>query len=178
MIEEELNNLIEQLNSVLYSRYGWVAQGIGLILTATLGLIWFRLYFITQRVPQSKIAKWREALGYEKPENLSLVDAKWSSVLEKMESEDETSWKMAIMEADSLMDRLIQEMGYTGETMGERMQKITPKQFPMLDDAWRVHKVRNFIAHDPSYKLTEESAKKTISIYEDIFRELNVLDND
>lgn len=177
-MQEELNNLIEQLNSVLYSDYGVIAQAIGFALTAVLGYVWFKMYFIDHKVPQSKIEEWREAFGYEKPEELSRIDAQWEAIQNKIKSNDESLWKMAIMEADSLMDQLIQEMGYSGDTMGERMQKITSKQFPMLDDAWRVHKVRNFIAHDPNYKLTEQNAKATIDIYENIFRELNVLDND
>lgn len=177
-MNEELNNLIEQLDSILYSDYGVIAQAIGFALTAVLGWIWFRMYFLEHKVPQSKIAEWRDAFGYEKPDVLSRVDKEWNAIVEKANTNDESLWKMAIMEADSVLDRMIQEMGYSGETMGERMQKIRPQEFPLLDDAWRVHKVRNFIAHDPNYKLDAGTAKRTIGIYEKIFRELNVLDND
>lgn len=174
---EGLQSLIHELNSVLYSTYGLLAQFIGLVLTIVLGYIWMRL-MANQRVISTKIDEWKDAFGYEKPAELSRVDRQWESIQAKLSSNDESQWKVAVLEADSVLDKLIQAMGYKGDTMGSRMQQIKRRDLPMLDDAWRAHKVRNFIAHDPNYKLSREAAEKTIGIYERIFRQLNVLDND
>ena len=101
--------------------------------------------------------------------------AKWASIKKDLESPDEARWRLAIINADSILDEVIKSIGYPGETMGERLKNIKPYQFPNLDDAWRAHKVRNFLAHDPTYKLSRLVAERTFEIYQNIFKEFEII---
>src|SRR3989338_4652453 len=71
----------------------------------------------------------------------------WVRVENYMRSENPSDWKIAILEADNILDEVVERMGYRGETLGERMKMIEPSDFLHLDEAWRAHKMRNEIAH-------------------------------
>lgn len=102
---------------------------------------------------------------------------RWERVEEHMRSQNPSDWKMAILDADNILDEIVERMGYRGETLGERMKMIEPSDFPYLDDAWRAHKTRNDIAHQGGADdvLTRSLAEGTINIYHRIFKELGYL---
>jgi hypothetical protein len=45
-------------------------------------------------------------------------------------------------------------MGFIGDTLGERLEKLTDATIPNLNQLSDAHKVRNSIVHDPDYKLS------------------------
>jgi hypothetical protein len=66
-------------------------------------------------------------------------------------------------------------MGYVGETMGERMEKINVAVLPNIEDVWAAHKIRNNIVHDPDFRLSLDETKRAISIYEKALTDLGAL---
>ncbi len=85
-------------------------------------------------------------------------------------------WKLAIIEADIILDDVLKEKGYTGNSLGERLKSISPQQLSTLNDAWEAHKVRNRIAHDGSdFIVTKRIAQETILKYQRVFIELGVV---
>lgn len=137
-------------------------------------LFGFLIFLIKEtRIVADQIAEWREAFATTPVPKGKLVQ-QWERIQRLMGEQDEEKWKMAIIQADNILDEIIKAMGFSGSTMGERLKKIKPVQFPLLDDAWRVHKVRNFIAHDPTYTLQRPTAQRAIEVYERIFRELGL----
>jgi hypothetical protein len=101
---------------------------------------------------------------------------RWEKVLHYLSSEHPTDWKMAILEADSMLDDILVHMGYQGDTMGERMKNIPEGRFPFLNEAWNAHKVRNHIAHRGSnYAITRTEAEDTIDMYNRIFKHFGYL---
>lgn len=117
---------------------------------------------------------WAEAKR-ETPIPKGKLLSRWRDIQKQIQSHNEADWRVAIMGADSILDEMIKSIGYEGDTMGERLKNIKPYQFPNIDDAWRVHKIRNFLAHDPTYRLSRQVAEGTIEIYERIFKELGVI---
>jgi len=101
---------------------------------------------------------------------------KWDKIKKYLESGNSSDWKMAVIEADSLLDEIIKKIGYGGETLGERLSKIKPAQFKGLQDAWEAHKVRNKIVHEGErYEISKSKAEKTIELYEKTFKELEYI---
>jgi len=100
----------------------------------------------------------------------------WNGIEKAAESDDPARWRSAIIDADLMLDKILKKMGYDGETMDERLGSIkTTVQFPTLDDAWRVHKIRMFLEEDQNYQLSEEAAEKVFEIYKKIFTETGIL---
>lgn len=103
-------------------------------------------------------------------------DARWLKVEEYIASPHPSDWKIAILEADNILDEIVKRMGYPGETLGERMKHIEASDFPLLEEAWEVHKIRNQIAHKGTdYFLSRTEAENAIDTYHRIFKELGYL---
>lgn len=166
-------DFIRQVNLILYSPLVLSIQILSGIVSLALFIFWIKLTKETG-VWAWKIREVRDAWS-QTPLRKGKILTKWQDVQKRMATNDESEWKLAIIEADSILDEVIKQLGYRGNTMGERMKNIKPGQFPHLDDAWRVHKVRNFIAHDASYKLQHATAQHAMEIYRKIFSEFNVV---
>jgi hypothetical protein len=66
----------------------------------------------------------------------------WEDI-EKMEP------KMAIIEADKLVDVILKKAGIAGNTMAERLRKVQKLvQRPIYSGMWEAHKLRNHIVHE------------------------------
>ena len=90
-------------------------------------------------------------------------------------SENPNDWKLAIIEADIMLDEILKEKGYVGASLGERLRSINPAQLQSLDDAWQAHKVRNQVAHGGAdFVLTHRLAEETIKQYRRVFAELGI----
>lgn len=97
-------------------------------------------------------------------------------ILEHLDSDNPNDWKLAIIEADIILDDILKQRGYAGNSLGERLKSITPQQLGSLNEAWEAHKVRNLIAHEGAdFVLTQRKAEETISRYRRVFAEFGIL---
>jgi hypothetical protein len=96
-------------------------------------------------------------------------------VLAHIASPNPNDWKLAIIEADIILDDALKQMGYTGGSLGERLKSISTSQLGTLNEAWEAHKIRNRIAHEGAdFVLTKRIAEETINRYRRVFNELGV----
>jgi len=133
------------------------------------------LMHYTTRIYQVRAA---EAVLYTTTTHEHLDDvtdhSRWAHVRQLIETGHESDWRQAIIEADIMLDEILDEQGYTGESVGEKLKQVNPARFRTLQDAWEAHKVRNDIAHQGSaFQLTEHVAHRTIAHYENVFREFD-----
>ncbi len=98
----------------------------------------------------------------------------WISIKKKFDSGTEGDYKMAVIEADNMLEEVMEKMGVEGESLSEKLNKVSPEKLKNLDDVWLAHKVRNNIVYDPDYKVSSEEIKKTIDIYREAFKNLDV----
>lgn len=97
------------------------------------------------------------------------------SVLAHSTSSNPNDWKLAIIEADIILDDILKQQGYAGNSLGERLKSISPNQLESLQDAWEAHKVRNKIAHEGTdFVLTQRLVQETINQYQRVFAEFGV----
>lgn len=110
-------------------------------------------------------------------DTVSGAKSKRFQVVEKhMESANPAEWRLAIIEADALLEEMVKKMGYEGSTLGEMLKNIEPSDFTTLNDAWEAHKIRNQIAHQgSSYLFTKREAKRVIQLYEKVFQEFGII---
>lgn len=108
-------------------------------------------------------------------EDKTIRNSKWENLLKYLDSENPSDWKLAIIEADSLLDEMVKAMGYPGDSLGERLKMIEPSDFLTLQAAWEAHKIRNRIAHEASFQLSRREARKAIDLYEKVFHEFHFI---
>jgi hypothetical protein len=95
---------------------------------------------------------------------------RWSKTLNYLFSQHGSDWKLAIIEADSMLDLLMDQLGFHGETLGDKLKLANQENFPNLTIAWEVHTIRNKIAHEGlAFELSQHEAKRVIALYEQIF---------
>jgi hypothetical protein len=101
---------------------------------------------------------------------------RWQAVIEYLNSHNQGDWKLAILEADSMLDSLVDSLGFKGESLGEKLKSIDEEKFPKLNSVWEAHNIRNKIAHEGTdFDLSSHEAKRVIGIYEQVFRDYNFI---
>lgn len=105
-----------------------------------------------------------------------MFHSRWNNVVARMGTPDESQWKLALIEADALLDYVLQQRGTPGATMGERMQNLSADTFPLLESAWRVHRIRNYLVHNVEYELNIAVASRAFELYRRIFIQMGFVD--
>jgi hypothetical protein len=101
---------------------------------------------------------------------------RWKKVLDYLFSINETDWKLAVIEADSMLFELLTQLGFKGETLGDKLKEAGQADFRSLNSAWEVHNIRNKIAHEgASFELSLHEAKRVVALYEQIFQEFGYI---
>lgn len=101
---------------------------------------------------------------------------RWNYIMDLTESFQESDWKIAILEADSLLKESLDEKGFSGETLRDLLESAKDSGFQFLNDAWEAHKIRNQIAHGKiDFSLTQVETKKVIKKYQNFFEEIGVI---
>lgn len=101
---------------------------------------------------------------------------RWKKVLDYLFSANENDWKLAIIEADSMLFDLLGQMGFKSDNLGDRLKEANQANFKNINLAWEVHNIRNKIAHEgSSFELSLHEAKRVIALYEQIFQEFGYI---
>ncbi len=100
----------------------------------------------------------------------------WRHIQKHFFKGDDNSLKIALIEADKILDEALKAGGFKGENLGERLKKITEAQLPNLDEVWEAHKLRNRLVHETDFKLNRDTAERALGVYERTFKDLGLLD--
>ena len=100
----------------------------------------------------------------------------WRHVTGHFARGDENSLKVAVIEADNLLDEALRLAGYRGANLGERLKKITSAELPLINEIWEAHKLRNRMAHETNFRLDRATAERALEVYQKVFQDLGILD--
>ena len=99
----------------------------------------------------------------------------WKEIEERIKTGKEAELKLAIIEADRVLDEVLKVAGYKGETMAERMEQVTPAQLANIEKVWRAHKIRNRIVHESDYKISQQEVLEVLDAYKKAFQEFGLI---
>lgn len=100
---------------------------------------------------------------------------RWKNVVLRLETASEEEYKLAVIEADNMLDESLKRIGFVGETLADRLDKVTAAIVPNLPEVREANRIRNNIVHDPSYRLTLSEARRIIEIYQATFQNLDLI---
>lgn len=101
---------------------------------------------------------------------------RWQRIVEQSASDNPNDWRLAILEADIMLDELLEAQGYHGDTMADKMKQVERSDFNTIELAWDAHKVRNRIAHEgAAHDLNQREVRRVIGSYERVFREFSFI---
>lgn len=100
--------------------------------------------------------------------------SKWMGLNAIVAADNPSSWQVALMEADKLLDQALIASGAAGNTLGERL-KSSGNKFSKLDAVWGVHKLRNQIAHESNVRLTHSMTLKALAVFKQALKDLGAI---
>ena len=159
-------------NAPLFTLFGMPIRIFDIILILLVVSLIALKHFLVEKI--GVIEADRQALidsRYLKPAPIEIKHSRWDTVTLLIRSNNENDWKQAIIDCDVMLDQLLSQLGYHGETLGEKLKLCTKQNFPDLEAAWNAHKVRNQIAHPTTgFKLDQREALTVYYLYEKVFR--------
>lgn len=104
------------------------------------------------------------------------TNPRWHYILTLIESPNDSDWRVAIIEADSLMEEVLKERGIVGETVSELLEGAKGSGYRSIQDAWDAHLVRNQIAHEGlDFPLSQIEGRRVIKMFQNFFEELRII---
>lgn len=97
-------------------------------------------------------------------------------IKERLRRATEADDRLAVIEADRLLDHALRDIGYAGKSLAERLEHLKPWQLANLQDIWDAHKLRNRIVHEPGSRLPHYDAETAVKIIETALKHLGLLE--
>jgi len=172
------------VGAVLEALWHWAREHLYPVLIA-LSILFTTLMIVGIFVNYRKILALNkeEAKIYRLPKTEDIDDLvplkkneRWDKVSAHINSTNPADWRLAIIEADLILDEMLRAQGYIGDSIGDMLKAVERSDMLTIDHAWEAHKIRNEVVHSGSeYQLTEREARRIISLYESVFREFEMI---
>ena len=102
------------------------------------------------------------------------LEVKCLSIEQQLKKDEPSSYQLAILNADKLVDQALRDRGTKGKTMGERM-KNSVTLFSDRNGIWTAHKLRNTIAHESDVQITYDQARYALSCFRKALKDLGAI---
>ncbi|MBR2993998.1 hypothetical protein IKF43_01220 [Candidatus Saccharibacteria bacterium] len=106
--------------------------------------------------------------------NIEVYQTKFLAIENRLKQDNPATFMTTIIEADKLLDKALVEMGVPGRTMGDRLKRSGDK-FEDINAVWRVHKLRNAIAHETDLEIGYKQALNALTIYKQALKDLGAI---
>lgn len=111
--------------------------------------------------------------GFDERDRLA-TRRRWAEVEAMTRQPGALGRKMAVIEADTLLDQALKSISMPGATLGERL-KFAAYKYPDLREVWWAHRLRNQLAHEAEAHLDEGMARKALSQFKRALERLGAL---
>lgn len=145
-----------------------------LIISFILSIAIIYLLFTNTWLERLFIEDWKEfftwkAFGYK------TAESEWRKIRERLNTNSEPEYKLALIEADNMLSDALKKMEYSGENIAGILDKLPSSVFPSVEGLKWAHCIHENIINDPDCRLGLNDAKNAISAYEKFFTDLEVL---
>jgi hypothetical protein len=107
----------------------------------------------------------------------SKMQKRWSKVKKRLNSGNPSQYKVAIIEADAIVEEIIGGIGFKGANMGEKLEQVEFKHMDEHAETLKeAHLIRNKIVHEQNFVVDQRMAVAMITIYENFLKYLEFLD--
>ena len=118
---------------------------------------------------------WKEFFTL-RPYGLKKLTKEWNKIKTKLEKTSESEYKLAIIEADNLLNKALRNLQIGLETLEESLRRrVGPDTISNIEEVKRAHQIRDNIVQDPDFKVSLEETKEILEIYEKALKHLNML---
>jgi hypothetical protein len=100
--------------------------------------------------------------------------SRWLQVEASLKRDEVSSYHLAVLNADKLLDQALRERGVKGETMGERMKTVRDT-WSSANNVWSAHKLRNQIAHEPDVSVSYDDARRALAGFKQALKDVGAI---
>lgn len=104
-----------------------------------------------------------------------VIVSAWAKVESKLKEGSADSLRLAVVEADGIVDQALKRMGLNGETFADRLGRLNPDKYQTLDRLWDAHRLRNNLVHTPDFHVPAAKAEEAIAAYEAFLKDIKAL---
>jgi hypothetical protein len=162
-------------NPSTWGTIGTVSAVISIIFLSIIIFSLVRMYEIQVFDKEEIDHEIKHALAREKERDRDM-NPRWKYILTLLESPNESDWRVAIIESDTLLEEAFRERGLVGNTMSELLEEGKMNGYSSIQSAWDAHLVRNKIAHEGlNYPITQVEVRRVVRLYQNVFEDLQVI---
>jgi hypothetical protein len=103
---------------------------------------------------------------------LRQIAKQWNRIINRTESGLEADYKLAIIDAEDLLNETLENQGYEGKDFEDSIKKAGSLLEQNVNELLSAHEIRNSIVYNPDFKLSADVAKKTLEVYESAVNEI------
>ncbi len=103
----------------------------------------------------------------------SVMKKQWSKIESRLQSGSVSEYKVAILEADNIIEKVLADTGHTGEDMAQKIEQLRmtqPDDAELLDG---VHQIRNRIVFEQDFHLDFEQTEKALAVYKEYLKKFD-----
>ena len=106
---------------------------------------------------------------------LDFIQSRWKKIMQRKKEGNLDSLRIAIIEADALVDDVLKQKGVPGEHMADRLSNLDISDLPSIEKLWAAHRLRNDLVHTSGFFVAPDDAVLTLDNYRIFLTELGVL---
>ena len=99
---------------------------------------------------------------------------RWQKIMQRLDADDESEHKLAIIEADALLDEMLKRMKLAGDTVDDRLGKVNSLMIPSIEELKIAHQKRNSIVYDVDYRLNLQETRRVLLAYQKALEDLDL----
>lgn len=106
--------------------------------------------------------------------DIEAYQTRWLKIENSLEKGNESSYRLAVIDADKLVDKALTEMGVAGQSMGDKLKKVG-NRLPDIQKLWHAHKLRNQIVHTDDFNISYDEARRALLIFRQTLKNLGAI---
>ncbi len=99
----------------------------------------------------------------------------WKGVVKKYHSGSIEHIKLALGEADDILDEILKARAFPGQGIDERLGYISEEQIPGINELIKAHTLAKSLREDPAMETTKELLSEALHSYQATLEELKIL---
>ncbi|MCL5017331.1 MAG: hypothetical protein M1155_01540 [Patescibacteria group bacterium] len=100
----------------------------------------------------------------------------WEQIRKRILSSEQQDWKLAVLEADKILDEILKMAGYLGSDLDKKLEILNHENLQSIDDVRNAHTLAVKILRDPTMEIKKDDAIIALKKYKKAFEELNLLE--
>lgn len=99
----------------------------------------------------------------------------WKIVKNRLNSNNENQYKLAILEADHLVEKALEDKGYNGDNFSEKISQVPQHFSSRIGLVNQSHQLRNDIIRNDGAVIAKDQAEEAVEAFEGFLKALDIL---